>query len=247
MKLERRTLPSMSSQVLRSLIAFSFSVLGTLLLTHSAAIALAISTLIGFGTFVTIRRFASRQEKMISDSWPEVIDHLVSGVQSGLSLVESIAGLGTRGPEILRPHFAKFRTDLESRGDFDSSINELRMTFADPAADQIFEAISISKSAGGAELLNILRTVGDFLRQDLALRKEIDVKHGWIKNSAHLSAAAPWLLLILLSTQPTTARAFSTATGVAILAVGIGLTVIAYLWMEKLAVLPQSPRVFKGN
>jgi tight adherence protein B len=86
--------------------------------------------------------------------------------------------------------------------------------------------------------------VGDFIRQDLALRKEIEVKHGWIKNSAHLSAAAPWLLLLLLSTQPATAAAYATSTGVIILIAGIFMTAVAYLWMNKLGALPKPPRVF---
>jgi tight adherence protein B len=86
--------------------------------------------------------------------------------------------------------------------------------------------------------------VGTFLRQDLALRREIEVKHGWIKNSAHLSAAAPWVLLLLLSTQPATSRAFSTSSGVLVLSFGVAMTAIAYMWMAKLGKLPEVPRVF---
>jgi tight adherence protein B len=99
---------------------------------------------------------------------------------------------------------------------------------------------------GGTELLQILRTLGDFLRQDLALRREIEVKHGWIKNSAHISAAAPWILLLLLSTQPSTAIAYSTTTGGAILIAGLVMTAVAYMWMNRLGRLPQTPRVFTG-
>lgn len=92
--------------------------------------------------------------------------------------------------------------------------------------------------------MSILRTLGDFLRQDLVLRREIEVKHGWIKNSAHMSAVAPWILLLLLSTQPSTALAFSTPTGGMILIAGLIMTAIAYFWMNRLGRLPQTPRVF---
>jgi len=105
----------------------------------------------------------------------------------------------------------------------------------------------IAKSLGGSELLQILRTLGDFLRQDLVLRREIDVKHGWIKNSAHISAAAPWILLLLLSTQPSTAVAYSTPSGALVLIVGLVMTATAYLWMNYLGRLPQTPRVFIGG
>jgi tight adherence protein B len=89
-----------------------------------------------------------------------------------------------------------------------------------------------------------LRTLGNFLRQDLALRNEISVKQSWIKNSAHLSSAAPWLLLLLLATQPTTVAAFTTPTGAGILFLGLALTALAYIWMSYLSRLPSVPRVF---
>jgi tight adherence protein B len=120
----------------------------------------------------------------------------------------------------------------------------LKREFGQPGSDQIFESIAISKTLGGSELLTILRTVGSYLRQDLALRREIEVKHGWIKNSAHLSAISPWVLLLLLSTQPATANAFSTGSGIMVLIFGIAMTAIAYLWMAKLGELPELPRVF---
>ena len=76
------------------------------------------------------------------------------------------------------------------------------------------------------------------------LRNEIAVKQSWIKNSAHLSAAAPWLLLLLLSTQPGTVNSYSTPTGALILAAGVGMTALAYTWMNFLGKLPRIPRVF---
>jgi tight adherence protein B len=177
-------------------------------------------------------------------AWPEVIDHLMSGIQSGLSLSESLVGLATRGPEVLRPAFTEFRNSLFLHGDLEIAIEELKVLFHHHGSDQIFEALLISKALGGSELLSILRTLGDFLRQDLALRREIEVKHGWIKNSAHMSAVAPWILLLLLSTQPSTAIAFSTPTGGMILVAGLVMTALAYLWMNQLGRLPQTPRVF---
>ena len=186
-------------------------------------------------------------EAALIAAWPEVIDHLMSGIQSGLSLTESLAGLSTRGPEVLRPAFTQFKATLYGSGDLTQAIEELKAMFAHHGSDQIFEALIISKALGGSELLQILRSLGDFLRQDLALRREIEVKHGWIKNSAHLSAAAPWILLLLLSTQPSTAAAYSTPTGAMILIAGLVMTAIAYIWMNRLGRLPQTPRVFVGG
>ena len=217
------------------------------LMTRSIVIALAFGALAAGISLVTVRTKSHISEAALIAAWPEVIDHLMSGIQSGLSLTESLAGLATRGPEIVRPAFVQFRATLYGSGDLTVAIDELKSMFSHHGSDQIFEALLISKTLGGSELLQILRTLGDFLRQDLALRREIDVKHGWIKNSAHISAAAPWILLLLLSTQPSTAKAYSTPTGAVILIAGLVMTAIAYFWMNRLGRLPQTPRVFVGG
>jgi tight adherence protein B len=228
-------------------ISASVSTAAVLLMTRSVVIALAFGTLAAGIAFVTVRAKNNLNEAALIAAWPEVIDHLMSGIQSGLSLTESLAGLSTRGPEVLRPAFTQFKATLYGSGDLTQAIEELKALFAHHGSDQIFEALIISKALGGSELLQILRSLGDFLRQDLALRREIEVKHGWIKNSAHLSAAAPWILLLLLSTQASTAAAYSTPTGAMILIAGLVMTAIAYIWMNRLGRLPQTPRVFIGG
>ena len=232
---------------LRIGISASVSTAGVLLMTRSIVIAIAFGALAAGIAFVTLRVTNNLSEVALVAAWPEVIDHLMSGIQSGLSLTESLAGLSTRGPEVLRPAFSQFKVTLYGSGDLTQSIKELKALFSHHGSDQIFEALIISKALGGSELLQILRALGDFLRQDLALRREIDVKHGWIKNSAHLSAAAPWILLLLLSTQPSTAAAYSTFSGAMILSAGLVMTAIAYIWMNRLGRLPQTPRVFVGE
>jgi tight adherence protein B len=232
---------------IRSAVYSSTAIALIFLLTGSISISCAFGALIAGISFVALSGKNQRSESVLIAAWPEVIDHLMSGIQSGLSLTESLAGLATRGPEILRPAFLDFRASLYRHGDLTEAIQELKALFHHHGSDQIFEALLISKALGGSELLSILRTLGDFLRQDLALRREIEVKHGWIKNSAHLSAVTPWILLLLLSTQPSTVIAFSTATGGAILIAGLMMTAIAYIWMNRLGHLPQTPRVFTGS
>ena len=229
---------------LRIGVSASVSTAVVLLMTRSVVIALAFGAFAAGIAFVTIRAKNNLNEAELIAAWPEVIDHLMSGIQSGLSLTESLSGLSTRGPEVLRPAFTQFKASLYGSGDITQAIQDLRTKFAHHGSDQIFEALIISKALGGSELLQILRSLGDFLRQDLALRREIEVKHGWIKNSAHLSAAAPWILLLLLSTQPSTAAAYSTPTGAIILLIGLAMTAIAYIWMNRLGRLPQTPRIF---
>jgi len=229
---------------LRSLIYGALIALLVSLITSSHVIAGTFMLLSTTISIIISKRSNSKRYEAINAAWPEVIDHLITGIHSGLSINESLAGLARRGPEILRPIFEDFSITMSKTGDFNLALMNLKNDCGQPGSDQIFESIAISKALGGSELLTILRTVGSFLRQDLALRREIEVKHGWIKNSAHLSAAAPWVLLLLLSTQPATSRAFSTSSGALVLLFGVVMTAIAYIWMAKLGKLPEVPRVF---
>ena len=229
------------------LLSFSCCFLVVYLLTASPLLASAFALLALAFTFVVINNRRGKHELEVSASWPEVIDHLVSAIQTGMSLTEALTELSTRGPVVMRPAFSNFKSRVFEDGNFDQGIQYLAEYFKSHASDQIFQALLISKSLGGSELLSILRTLGNFLREDLALRNEIAVKQSWIKNSAHLSSAAPWLLLLLLAMQPSTVQAFSTVTGAGILFVGLFMTVLAYIWMTFLSRLPSVPRVFGGD
>ncbi len=228
-------------------IAISITAVIVFAISHSIFIAGAFAIFIAIFFAIALRKSHSKRTAAIEAACPELIDILISGVQSGLSLNESLIGLTSRGPEVLRPHFSAFREELFAYGDFNRALSQIQEVLSHPNTDLIFEALRISKALGGAELLNILRLLGNFIREDLTLRREIAVKHNWIRNSAHLSASAPWILLLLLSTQPTTAAAFSNFSGVSILIGGLGLTASAYLWMNKLSQMPIAHRVFSTS
>lgn len=213
--------------------------------TKSAVITAPFSIFAMVVTWLHFRSRDRRESAAMLLVWPEVTDHLISAIHSGLSLNEALVGLGVRGPELIRPYFLTFHNELRESGNFIASTEKLKARLNTHGSDQILEAVIMAKSLGGSELLQIFRTLGDFLRQDLTLRKEIEIKHGWIKNSAHLSAAAPWLLLLLLSSQPGTAQAFAQPGGVVILFIGLVLTGVAYMWMGKLGQLPAPSRVFE--
>jgi tight adherence protein B len=218
------------------LMAFSFS--------QSIYIAIAFSSFVTIFLFIAQRKSESARTAAIQGGVPELIDILISGVQSGLSLNESLAGMADRGPEIFKDEFKRFNQEMRMHGDFRNALIRVKESLSEPNVDQVVEALLISRELGGAELLNILRLLSKFIREDLTLRREIVVKQSWIKNSAHLSAAAPWILLLLLSTQPSTGEAFSTGGGVLILICGLGFTAVAYVWMNYLSKMPYPNRIF---
>jgi tight adherence protein B len=176
--------------------------------------------------------------------WPELLDHIISGLRSGLSLSETVAGLGNRGPDISKEIFQTFESEVKQGLDFDLAMEGVKNCFNDPMADQVCEVLKFARGSGSRDTSLTLRTLADFIRTDLDLRSEIAAKHGWIRNSATLAAGAPWVLLLILALQPNTLRAYSSSSGYAVLLVGASMTVVAYVWMNRVGRIPDNPRVF---
>jgi tight adherence protein B len=184
----------------------------------------------------------SREIAAERDGWPMVIDHLISGVNSGVSLQQSVADLSDRGPVQFRARFQEISFKIHSGQSFVEVMKSARTQFYTAAADQVIGVIALARVTGSSDVGAILRTLGEFLRQENALRSEIEARHGWVRSSASLAAIAPWLLLLILASQPSTRSAFSTETGLYILGLGLVLTAIAYMWMNLAGRLPEVPR-----
>ena len=75
-------------------------------LSSSIPIALAFATMASVITFSFLFSAAKRRETKFELLWPDVVDHLITGIQSGLSLVEALSQLAERGPRELAPFFA---------------------------------------------------------------------------------------------------------------------------------------------
>jgi tight adherence protein B len=191
-----------------------------------------------------VLRKIERERIALSMLWPEIIDHIISGLHSGLSLAETLVGLSLRGPVATRSTFKACEESLRSGGDLEKAFIIIKERFNDGLADQVCEVLDFARGTGSRDTSIILRSLGEFIRSDIALRAEIRSKHGWVKNSALIAAIAPWILLLILSSQKKTIEAFSTSGGVVVLAVGIGSTLIAYFWMERAGRLPNVPRIF---
>jgi tight adherence protein B len=187
---------------------------------------------------------ARSQRRATRVVWPDVVDHLVSAVRSGLALPESVVTLAHSGPPITRAAFAEFERDYRMTGGFADSLDRLKDRLADPVADRIIETLRMSREVGGNELTTVLRNLAVYLRQDAAIRSEVEARQSWIVNAARLGVAAPWIVLLLLSTRPEAAAAYNSPAGIALIAVGLALSVVAYRIMIGIGRLPEERRWF---
>ncbi|MDD9206913.1 type II secretion system F family protein [Georgenia sp. 10Sc9-8] len=218
-------------------------VIGAVTATPPIAVCFALMAAGAPGVLVHAR--ARRRRRALRGVWPDVIDDLVSGIRAGMSLPEAVMSLADRGPEEVRPEFARFAQDYRATGRFSDSLDALKAHLADPVADRIVEALRLTQQVGGTDLGRLLRTLAQMLREDLRTRGELEARQSWTVNGARLAVAAPWLVLLLLSTRGETASAYNTSAGVLVLATGAGLSVLAYWLMVRLGQLPEERRVLR--
>ncbi|MBM3673754.1 MAG: secretion system protein [Actinobacteria bacterium] len=179
------------------------------------------------------------------EAWPEAVDLLAGSVRAGDTLPAALAVLADRGPSVLQPAFRSVVSDHRVSGDLVGALVRLGDQLADPVADRVVATLVVAHRVGGRELVRVLVTLGAFLREDLAVRKEVAARQSWTLVAARVAASAPVLVLLLVASRPEGAHAFDSFAGFVVVAVGGAMTIFGYRLMVALGRLPEEPRVLR--
>ncbi|PPG35010.1 hypothetical protein C5E10_05250 [Pseudoclavibacter sp. RFBG4] len=118
--------------------------LGAVALALTGVVAVALIALVGGSaapvTIVRVRSVQRRNRNRLV--WPDVVDHLVASIRSGVALPEGVAGLAESGPSVLREDFAAYTRQYRLTGSFRVALDELKERLADPTADRILETLN---------------------------------------------------------------------------------------------------------
>jgi tight adherence protein B len=220
----------------------------------AGGVALAVIPVVGVGVVVAVvvalapvsvvSSRARRRRRQLRAAWPDLVDHLVSSLRAGQSLGDAIAGLAGLGPAELRPAFREFSATVTATGTLGPALDDLKARLADPVADRIVETLRMAREVGGTELPSVLRALSASLRQDAAVRAEVEARQSWVVNAARLGVAAPWIVLLLLAGRPEAGAAYNSPAGLTLLGVGFVVTVVAYRIMMAVGRLPEERRWF---
>lgn len=219
---------------------------GAVVLAVAPVPALALGAA-AFGAAIPLAVLSARARslrKALRLAWPDLVDHLVAGIRAGLPLAEAVGALADVGPAETRLAFRTFERRALGSGNLATALDGLKVDLADPIADRIVETLKMAREVGGSELPSVLRALGSSLRADAALRSEVEARQSWVRGAARLGVVAPWVVLLLLASRPEAAAAYNTPTGIALLGVGLVVTVIAYRIMIALGRLPEERRWF---
>lgn len=214
------------------------------IVTGLAVLALLAGLVGAIAPVMFLRGRRLRLRRVRRQLWPDVCDLLIASIRVGLSLPDAVAGLADSAPSMLRPAFVVFARDLRATGRFDSSLDRLKSTLADPIGDRIVETLRMARQVGGTELTGVLRALSSSVRADAALRGEVEARQSWIRGAAVLGAVAPWVILGLLVMRPEGASAYGTPEGVVVICVGAAVSVVAFRLMVRIGRLPEPGRWF---
>lgn len=200
-------------------------------------------------TFIAVslelqNRKTLKQYQLVKRNWAEVLDALGSAASSGLSHSEAIADLAEVGPTELRSLFASATLELDSGESLDAVLSRLKQQLADAHADRTFELISLTEQLGGRGYLDAIQSFSTQIREQHALDGELAAKQGWVKGTAKLAVASPWIIVLLLSARPENASIYNSPSGILILAFGLAVCLIAYRLINAFGKSNSWPRVF---
>lgn len=244
--IEEAGLDALSQRTLVTVIVASALVAASTvwLLTGLVVLALLAALAGAAAPVVLLRGRRLRLRRLRRQLWPDVCDLLIASIRVGLSLPDAVASLAESAPKMLRPAFVVFARDLRASGRFETSLDRLKSTLADPIGDRIAETLRMARQVGGTELIGVLRALSSSVRADAALRGEVEARQSWIRGAAVLGAVAPWVILGLLVLRPEGAAAYGTPEGVLVICAGAAVSILAFHIMVRIGRLPEPRRWF---
>jgi tight adherence protein B len=193
--------------------------------------------------FVRTRRNA-KAARVVDESFPDLIENLISRVRSGVGLLDALAQAAANAPAVVATPAREFWAAVQISGDASACLDDLKESWASPTADLIIETVRVAHDAGGANVVEVLRELADQVRRERNLRREVEAKQSWVRVAARVGVAAPWIVLVLLSFRSEAASAYNSPAGVTLIVCGLALSVVSYRLMISLGRTPAPRRVF---
>jgi tight adherence protein B len=211
--------------------------------TATLPAAAILSLMSAYLPLAVLRHRRARRRAALRDAWPDAIATLVAAVRAGISLPEACTSLQSRAPEQLREPFKVFARSYRANSSFVAALEVLKNEISDPVADRVTTALKIANDVGGTDLVRVLRTLAAFVRDDVRIRKEIQARWSWTITAARVAAAAPWLVLIIMSLRPEAAVAYNSSGGALVIGAGAIATLLGYRLMLRAGRLPEERRL----
>jgi len=214
------------------------------LVTGSPVVAVVPGAAVGFAPHAFFGHRRVQRLSELQQAWPDGIRHVIGGIQSGMSLNQSIASLAVNGPEPLRLAFERFAVGARMVG-VPAALEIVKGQLADPTSDRVIEILLLAHERGGRIVTDVLRDLADATSRDLKTMEEIASDRLEPKINSRAVFALPWFVLVMLCATPGPIRDFyKTAAGVVVISIAAVISLAGIMIVERLSRDPAEERVF---
>lgn len=222
---------------------------GAVVFVGVAALSSSVLLAVAFGlagAYLPVSRVRARRtlrRRRHREAWPDALAALIASVRSGGSIAASCVDLADRAPEPLREPWEEFRASYRATGNLPRAVDAMTGVAADPIADRVGAVLRTVHEVGGTELIPVLQALAGSVRAELRVIREVEARWSWTVTAARVAAAAPWVVLVMMSTRPETAAAYTSPGGAFVILGGAVATFVGYRAMLRAARLPQESRL----
>ncbi len=241
-----RLRPGMLRQIALSAGIGVAAALVTVLITGVIGLSVAVGGLgAGVMPWLHIRRQRKR-DAANARAFPDGIETIISRVRSGQSLIGSLEAVSEHAPPAIAGPAAVCVASYRMTGNAEACLDQLKYDWASPVGDLLVETLRVAHQSGGRSSLEVLRELADQVRRDTNTRRDVAAKQSWVHVAARVGVAAPWIVLLMLSFRPEAVVAYNSPAGLAVLIVGLAMSVCAYWAMLALGRISQPERMFSA-
>ena len=211
----------------------------------AAAVALAIISMSVFGLLLgaltpfavaTARAYAQRKKdvRTAEEAMPEAFSALSMSLGSGHSLAQGMRFVGAHAAEPVHTEFVRVACAIECGVAATDALDDMLVRLDAPGLSLVALSLKVSQRTG-APLAGLLSEAASMCTDRMELKRRLDVKTSQARMSAHMVAAMPAAMVLLLSLLSADfRRGLSTPTGVLAVTVGFVLNAAALAVIRKI-------------
>jgi tight adherence protein B len=189
----------------------------------------------------------ARRRAEARESWPRLIEELrIKTTTLGRSIPQALLEVGHGAPDELVPAFEHARREWHLSTDFERTVDVLRSRLADATADAVCETLLVAQQIGGTDVDRCLTALAEDRVADLQGRKDAAARQAGARFARWFTIVVPVLMALVGMSIGEGRRAYSSATGQVLTAIGIAVMVLCWFWAGRIMRLPDERRVFAG-
>lgn len=220
----------------------SWALFGGVVPPLAGAVAAALAPL------AAARRRRERRRTEARESWPRLIEEIrIRTTTLGRSIPQALFDVGERAPDELRPAFEAARREWLLSTDFERTVEVLTARLADATADAVCETLLVAHQIGGNDVDRCLAALIDDRVQDLQGRKDADARQAGARFARWFTLGVPLGMAVIGLSIGDGRAAYATSMGQVLVATGLGLMALCWLWAGHILRLPAEHRVFTGR